>query len=179
VQITADLDHLLRTTTGAFRDVLHAVLDADAALARVVLKGSAARRDLVRAASDDPRARPWVPAPQLGEQLQFVADVARVGDLVDELARHVVADDDPVSLTPARRMEVAVLLDAGGRRLQQPGRVLAGPSGPVMDPAYRGCGAALFEVADHGGRDASSVVETCGVLAAVLLQASRHATRAA
>ncbi|MXG90555.1 hypothetical protein [Nocardioides flavescens] len=176
MQITADLDHLLRETASAFRDVLHAVLDDDLGRARSVLAASAVRRDLARAATDELRARPFVPAPQLCAQLQFVADVSRVGDLVDDLARQVVRADDAVELTPARRMEVAVLLDAGGRRLQQ---LLAGPAGPVMDPAYRGCGAALFEVADHGGRDASSVVETCGVLAAVLLQASRHASRAA
>jgi len=174
--MTVDLDLLLRETAGGFRDVLHAVLDEDPARARGVLLASSVRRELVRADSDELSARPWVPAPQLCAQLQFVADVARVGDLVDDLARQVVRADDAVELTPTRRMEVAVLLDTGGRRLRQ---LMAGPSAPVMDPAYRGCGAALFEVTDHGGRDASSLVETCGVLAAVLLQASRHASRAA
>lgn len=176
MHITADLDALIRSTAGAFRAVLHAVLDEDAGSAREVLEGSAARRRLVAAAGEDLRAQPWVPAPQLGEQLQFVDDLGRVGDLVDRLARHVVAADDPVVLTPARRTEVAVLLDAGGRRLAQ---LLAGPSGPALDPAYRGCGSALFEVADHGGRDASVVVMCCGDLAAELLRASRHAARAA
>ncbi|QIG43844.1 hypothetical protein G5V58_14660 [Nocardioides anomalus] len=174
--MTADLDALLRTTSAAFCDVLHAVLDDDVPRAREVLKGSATRRRLVATAGDDLRSHPWVPAPQLNDQLQFVDDIRRVGDLVDQLARHVVAADDRVAVTPARRMEVAVLLDAGHRRLHQ---LLAGPSGPAMDPAYRHCGAALFEVADHGGRDASVVVEACGALAALLLQASRHATRAA
>jgi hypothetical protein len=33
--------------------------------------------------------------------------------------------------------------------------------------------------ADHGGRDASAVLQLCGALAVTLLQASRHAARAA
>ncbi|WP_345455052.1 hypothetical protein [Nocardioides marinquilinus] len=176
MNITADLDVLLRSTDRAFREALHAVLDDDVPRAREVLRGSAGRRRLAAAAADELRSRPWVPAPQLTEQLQFVDDLRRIGDLVDHVARHVVAAEDPVALTPSRRTEVTVLLDAGGRRLRQ---LQAGPSGPALDPAYRGCGAALFEVADHGGRDASAVVGTCGALAVLLLQASRHAMRAA
>jgi hypothetical protein len=174
--MTADLDALLRGTSQAFCDALRAVLDADPAQAREVLRGSAPRRRLVAAAGAELRSHPWVPAPQLVDQLRFVDDIGRVGDLVDQLARHVVAHDDPVELTAARRAEVAALLEAGHRRLHQ---LLAGPSGPALDPAYRHCGAALFEVADHGGRDSSVVVETCGALAALLLEASRHAMRAA
>jgi hypothetical protein len=176
VFITADLDVLLRATDRAFCEALHAVLDDDVPRAREVLKGSAGRRRLAAAAADELRERPWVPAPQLAEQLQFVDDVRRIGDLVDHVARHVVAADDPVALTPSRRVEVTVLLDAGGRRLRQ---LQAGPAGPALDPGYRGCGAALFEVADHGGRDASAVIGCCGALAVLLLQASRHAMRAA
>ena len=176
MNITADLDLLLRSTAGALRDALLAVLDDDVARARGVLHGSAARRRLVTSAEDDLRAHPWVPAPQLHAQLQFVADLGRVGELVDLVARHVVAADDPVVLTPARRVEVTALLEAGEARLRQ---LLVGPSGPAMDPAYRGCGTTLFQVVDHAGGDDSVVVGTCGALAAVLLQASRHATRAA
>ncbi|NYG57275.1 hypothetical protein BJ980_000198 [Nocardioides daedukensis] len=174
--ITPDFDRALFSTADAFCDTLHAVLDEDLHRAREVLKGSAVRRRLVRAAVDSVRDQAWVPARQLNERLQFVDDVSRANALIDQLARRVVSRDDPVSLTPARRMEVAVLLDAGGRRLRQ---LADGPVGPALDPAYRGCGAALFEVADHGERDASLTIALCGALAVVLLQASRHATRAA
>lgn len=172
----ASVDHLLRSTTDAFHGALHAVLEDDVHRARQVLKDSATRRLLAETAGDAIRTHVLVPAPRLADQLQFVADITQVGRLVDELARQVVEAEDRLALSPTQRLEVAVLLDAGERRLRQ---LTEGPVGPSMDPAYRGCGSALFEVADHGGRDSSSVVMVCAALAVVLLQASRHATRAA
>jgi hypothetical protein len=173
---TSHLAALLDSTGSAFGSTLHAALDDDRHAARDVLRGSAARRELLHAAQDAVRERSWVPAPQLANELQFVADIGRVGDLVDHLARHIVAGGDRRPLTPARRMEIAVLLDAGGRRLRQ---LADGPIGPGLDPSYRGCGSALFEVADRGARDRSATVVLCAALAVLLLQASRHAARAA
>ena len=69
-----------------------------------------------------------------------------------------------------------MLLDAGDRRLRQ---LADGPIGPALDPAYRGCGSALFEVADHAVHDRSATLVLCSELATTLLQASRHASRAA
>ena len=124
----ADIDTLLHTTDDAFCATLHAVLEDDRHAAREVLHGSAARRATLSAAQDSLRERTWVPGPQLANELQFVADIGRVGEVVDHLARHVVGGADRRPLTPARRMEVAVL---------------------------------------------------CAALAVLLLQASRHAARAA
>ncbi len=172
----AEIDHLLRTTSEAFRAALHAVLDGDKQAARDVLHRSAGRRALVTAARDTLTGRAWVPAPQLANELQFVADIGRVGELVDQLARQVVAGVEHEPLSPTRRLEVSVLLDAGTRRLRQ---LADGPIGPGLDPEYRGCGCALFEVADRGAHDRSSTMARCSALAATLLQASRHAARAA
>jgi hypothetical protein len=172
----SEIDALLRSTDDAFRATLHAVLEGDRHAAREVLHGSAARRAVLIAAQDALRARSWVPAPQLANELQYVADVGRIGAIVDQVARHVVEGGERRPLTPARRMEVAVLLDAGGRRLHQ---LADGPVGPGLDPSYRGTGSALFEVADRGARDRSATVVLCAALAVTLLQASRHAARAA
>ena len=171
-----DVALLLRATTHAFESALHAVLAGDKHAARQVLRGSTARRAALQAAQDTVRARAWVPLPTKVEHLQFVADLGRVGDLVDHLARNVVAGGDPHPLSPSLRMMLAVLLDAGGRRL----RALAdGPVGPGLDPAHRGCGRTLFEVADRGTHDSSRTAALCSATAVVLLQASRHAARAA
>ena len=174
MNLTSDHDRLLRSTEDAFSATLHALLDEDAHAARGVLRGSAPRRRLLAATQAAVREQRWVPGPQLGNELQYVADLGRVNQLVDVIARLVVAG--PPRLSPACRMEVAVLLDAGGRRLRQ---LQDGPVGPGLDPSYRGCGGALFEVADYGGRDASAVLQLCGAVAVTLLQASRHAARAA
>lgn len=177
MHITADLDLLLRDVATAFRDVLRALLDDDRPGALLVLDRAGVRRAHAAAAREDLRSHPWVPSPQVAEQLGVVDDVERIGALVDSLARAVAAGDDPFDLTPARRMEVAVLLDAGGRRWRQ---LLAGPAGRVGDAAaYRECGAALFEVADHTAQDRSTRLAVCGELALLLLQTSRHAVRAA
>jgi hypothetical protein len=174
VNHSSDHDRLLHSTADAFTATLHALLDEDAHTARGVLRGSAPRRRLLAATQAVVREQHWAPGPQLGTELQYLADLGRVNQLVDVIARLVVTG--PPALTPAHCMEVAVLLDAGSRRLRQ---LQDGPVGPGLDPSYRGCGGALFEVADHGGRDASAVLQLCGALALTLLQASRHAARAA
>jgi hypothetical protein len=170
----ADQVRFIQSIRDAFAAALRAVLDGDAHAAREVLRGSAHRRRLLAATQSAIRARPWAPGPQLENELQYVADLGRVGQLVDELARLVVEGEPPP--TPTRQMELAVLLDAGTRRLTQ---LLDRPLGPGLDPAYRGCGGALFEVADHGGRDSCELMRLCGSLAVTLLHASRHAARAA
>ncbi len=175
MNLHAEIDDLLRTTDDAFCATLHAVLDGDREAARTVLRGSAVRRSQVTAAQEALRARRWVPGPQLASELQYVADVAHVGDLLDALARRAVAGR-PGHLSPVQRMEVSVLLDAGSRRIRQ---LRERPAGPGLDPAYRGCGCALFEVADRAVRDRSVTIVLCADLAAALLQASRHAARAA
>jgi hypothetical protein len=172
----AEIDALIRTTDEAFRATLHAALDGDRHAAREVLHGSAERRDLLAAAQRLLRARAWVPAPQRERELRFVVDVGHLGCLVDRLARHLVAGGDPIRLSPSRRMELAVLLDAGGRRFRQ---LADGPVGGSLDATYRGCAATLFEVADHAAHDRSTTVVLCGALAAGLLQASRHLASAA
>jgi hypothetical protein len=174
VNHSSDHDRLLHSVTDALTDALHAVLDEDVHAARGVLRGSAARRRLLAATQATVRDQRWIPGPQLGNELQYVADIGRLSQLVDAVARVVVVG--PPTLSPAARMEVAVLLDAGSRRLRQ---LQDGPVGPGLDPSYRGCGGALFEVADHGARDRSTVLRLCAALAVTLLQASRHAARAA
>ncbi|GAB3253169.1 hypothetical protein GCM10027425_12240 [Alteromonas gracilis] len=176
MNITADLDALIRTTSEDFRAALTAVLDQDVVPARVVLAGSERRRRLAEAAVEDLRAHPWVPAPQLGEQLRFVDDIVRLGEQVEELARTVVLDGVGAPLSASRREHVALLRDAGHRRLRQ---LLEGPRGPALDPEYRGCGAMLFEIVDHGDHEADVRLSRCCALAGLLLQASRHAMRAA
>ena len=172
----ADIDALIRATEEAFQATLHAVLDRDRHAAREVLRGSAHRRDLLLASQRTLRSRAWVPAPQLGQELRFVAEIGHLGGVVDRLARHVVAGGDPVRLSPSRRMEVAVLLDAGERRFRQ---LAEGAVAGGLDPSYRGCAAALFEVAERASRDRSMSIILCGALAAGLLQASRYAATAA
>ncbi|WP_122816263.1 hypothetical protein [Nocardioides pantholopis] len=172
----SDLHCLLSSTTRAFEKTLRAVLDGDKPAARQVLRGSAGRRRARAAASDAVRTKVWVPVPLLVEQLQFVADLGRVGDLVDQLARHVVGGGDSTPLSPARRMEVTVLLDAGRRRLRQ---LDDGPVAAGLEPGYRSCGDDIREVAHRCSRDRSATLALCSALAATLLHASRHATRAA
>jgi len=171
-----DLHDLLSSTTRAFEKTLHAVLDGDKPAARQVLRGSPGRRRARAVVTDLVRAQPHVPMPRLLDELQFVADLGRVGDLVDLLARHVVGGGDTVPLTPARRMEVTVLLDAGARRLRQ---LRDGALGPDLAPGYRSCGNALREVAVRGSGDRSATLTLCSALAVALGQASRHASRAA
>lgn len=172
----ADIDTLIRSTDQAFRATLHAVLDGDRHAARMVLHGSSQRRDLLAAATDVLRARAWVPAHQVAKEVRFVAEIGHLGDLVDQLARHVVAGGDPVRLAPSRRMEVAVLLDAGERRFRQ---LAEGPIAGGLDSAQRGCAATLFEIVDRASQDRSISIVLCGALAAGLLQASRRASAAA
>ena len=172
----ADLVQLLRLTTTAFESALHAVLDDDKRAAREVLRASADRRAARSAAQESVLANRWVPMPTKTERLRFVADVGQIGDLVDELARHVVTGGDTRPLCATHRLTVAVLIDAGGRRLRQ---LADSPVGPGVDPANRGCGGALFEVADQCGHDSSTTAGLCSTMAVVLLEASRHAARAA
>ena len=172
----ADLVQLLRLTTTAFEASLHAALDNDKHAARDVLHASAERRAALAAAEESVRATAWVPMPTKAERLRFVADVGQIGDLVDELARHVVTGGDTRPLGATHRLTVAVLIDAGGRRLRQ---LADSPVGPGVDPANRGCGGALFEVADQGAHDSSMTAGLCSTMAVVLLEASRHAARAA
>ncbi|HTW18325.1 MAG TPA: hypothetical protein VMF51_24590 [Nocardioides sp.] len=172
----ADVESLIRATDQAFQATLHAVLDGDRHGAREVLQGAAHRRGLVDTAQAALRARPWVPKPQLVAELRFVVEVGRLGDLVEDLARHVVSGSDPARLSPSRRLEVAALLDAGERRFHHlADGVIAGG----LDPTYRGCAATLYAVADRAGRDHSATVELCGGLAAGLLRVSRYAAAAA
>jgi hypothetical protein len=173
----ADLNRLLRCTTEAFQTVLRAVLDADRHAAREVLHGSAHRRALVEQTMHARAGHPWAPPPQVASELQFVSDIGEVGRLVDDLARQTAAAEDrELRLTPGQQMEVAVLLDAGSRRLR---RLTDGLLGPGLSADDRGCGSALFEVADHEALDRAEVVVLCAALATTLLQATRHAARAA
>lgn len=173
VNTSADLSHLLSSTTDAFGTSLHALLDADRHQARQVLRASLDRRTLAAETARACRDHAWVPAPQLHGELRYVADIARVGALCDDLAREIVGSDS-VRLLPTQRMEAAVLLDAGGQRLRQ---LADGAAGSASCHGYRRCGSALAEVADRGGRDRSTTMVLCGALAVVLLQASRHACR--
>lgn len=170
-----DLHDLLTSTTRAFEKTLHAVLDGDKPAARQVLRGSAGRRRTRAVVIDRIRTQPRAAMPRLLDELQFVADLGMVGDLIDQLARHVVGGGDTVPLSPARRMEVTVLLDAGARRLRQLDDALV----PGLEPDYRSCGNALREVAVRASTDRSATLALCAALAAALIHASRHASRAA
>ncbi|WP_182526813.1 hypothetical protein [Nocardioides dongkuii] len=172
----ADLAQLLRSTMHAFDATLRATLAGDEHAAGEVLRGSGARRGEQSAAREAVLARTWVPGPTKAEQLEYVADLGCVGELVDELARHVVAGGDPHALSPTNQLTVAVLLDAGGRRLRQ---LADSPVGPFLQPSHLGCGKTLLEVADHGTHGGSPTAALCAGLAAVLLRATRHASRAA
>jgi hypothetical protein len=174
VNHSADLDRLITSIRDAFATVVRAVIDADVPAAREVLRGSVNRRHLLAATQATIRARRSFPGPHLENELEYVADLGQVGRLVDDLARLIVQGEPRP--TPTQQMELAVLLDAGSRRLTQ---LLDGPVGPGLDPAYRGCGGELFEVADRSGRDSCELMRLCGSLAVTLLHASRHAARAA
>jgi hypothetical protein len=172
-----DLDSLARATGRAFDAVLRALLGRDKHTAREVLRDSAARRLLAASAKESLRTSA-VPAQAVADQLKLVTDIGRIGQIIDHLARRVLDDGDPVSLSPTARLEVAVLLDAGGCRLRELTE-WSRTHGLGADPAHRRSGSALFEVADRACHDPSVSMRLCAGLAVTLLQASRHAARAA
>lgn len=170
----ADVDALLRSTSQAFHATVRAALAGDRDHAAEVLAGAPARGELVRTASDSLRARTWVPAPQLRRELQFVAGIAHLASLIDQLADRVAAGgSQPPS--PWLTLELSVLLDTGDRRFRQ---LLDAGCTADLDPTYRGCAAALFEVVDHAAGDQSPTAALCGALATALLQVSRQAAAA-
>ncbi len=83
----ADVDALVRSTRSALQRCLRAVLDGDADAAGEVLETGPARRALRTEAELTLRSRAWVPAPQVQEELRFVAAVGHVDALLDDLAR--------------------------------------------------------------------------------------------
>lgn len=171
-----DSEELLRSTTRTFEKVLRAVLDGDKAAARQVLRGSSGRRKAEAAVSDLVRANESVPMRHRMSELQFVADIGHVGDLLDQLARHVIGGGDSIPLDPARRKEITGLLDAGSCRLRQ---LTIGPHCSGTESRYLICGSSLREVATRGSRDRSATLALCSALASTLLKASCHAARAA
>lgn len=181
---TAEVDALLRHVADAFRATLHATLDGDRDGAREVADGTAGRRGLADAAHAMLTARRWVPAPQLERERAFVDGVDRIGELVEDLAA-AVADGALHALTPTAQLELTVLLDVGDRRLRQ---LIDGAVTPEAHATYRGCAAALIDIAGHSAGDptgdpalrtaGASVTARCSLLAAALLVAGRQAAAA-
>lgn len=182
------LADLLELTADAWHDTLDAVVFHDSAIARRVLAGARERR------ATAVLARSWAHA-QLSEArirltahrlvrsvntLQLVADVERLEQLIVATARRVLSGR--AHLAPDLRPEVATLGRAGAQRLHD---LAQGRRSGLLDTAYLACGRELDEVsrclARHARADRrpDEAVGLCAALTSGVLEASRHASRAA
>lgn len=186
--IHADLTLLVHATNEAFESALSALLHRDSSVAREVLHGASVRRDLVSASRESARANDHTSPYTRAEQLELVGDLARIGELAEFVSRRVLEGGEPSTLTPAGRLEVSVILDAGGSRLRGLADDLGGPgpdpayaagSGRRFDSSHPSSVVALFDVIDRASRDRSVTMRLCAAMAVTVLTASRHAARAA
>ncbi|WP_426242056.1 hypothetical protein [Nocardioides sp. LHG3406-4] len=181
-------EKLLRLTAQAWSDALAALLDSDPDAARRVLRGSRARRSAVGAAQTYVRREVAIGEVhghclvQAFNSLQLVADISHIEDLLIHLARRVLAHRE--SLPAPDQPDVDALRRAGAHRLND---LADGLSTPVMDSDYLLCGCELIDVLERlvqriqepGSTSHGTSAGLCVALAASLLEASRHATRAA
>jgi hypothetical protein len=188
-----DLDKLAILTADALESVVEAALSRDVAAARRVLRRSGARRSAGSLAEARVRQGLAQCPPRTGNlravasTLQLIADLGRVGDLVDILARQTAATTGPRRVPQLLRRDLMTVGGVGAHWVRQ---LAKGISGPAMDPGYLRAGCELRAVVDHltgleGNRGtalAAGPVMTatvCSALAEGVLTASRHAARAA
>jgi hypothetical protein len=175
---------LLDTLATALGDVVRASLDADREAARRVLRRGG-RRTLVAAAEVQARRDIVGSAGRrqaATHRLLLVADAARASRLVDHLARLVLTGRVDGGIAAAHTEALVMLARFGEERLHQ---LAEGPVGPGLDRQFVRCGRCLVDAADRldhavpGRRDESPAVACCAALAHTVLQAPRHALRAA
>lgn len=181
------LQAVLRLTARAWSETLIALAEGDRAAARAVLRGDRLRRRAVREAHDAASVR--LSAERRAAQrlvsascaVHLVADTARIERLLVHLARHVVAGEQLPATIDVE--QVRHLADLGERRLRRLSERIGGVN-LLAEPTDRGELIALFdelvEIAHRtpaGSR--SNICGICAALAGSLLEASRHAARAA
>jgi phosphate uptake regulator len=180
------LVQLLDLTAAALSDALDAVVHLDRHSARRVLAGARERRAAAVEARNEAQARLAssrivLTAHRLIRSVntvQLVADLERLEELIVATARQVLAGR--AHLPSDLRPEVATLARAGAQRLHD----LADHC-RHHDATYLACGRDLHEVltclARHARapRRSEEAVGLCAALASGVLEASRHAGRAA
>lgn len=175
---------LLDAVASSIGAVVRAVLDDDRDTARQILRDGARRQALVEAAqhrtlqlivgSADRRTA--------AQSLLLVSDVARASRLVDDLARLVLMGRAAGEVSDSRREALLLVARFGEERFHQ---LADGVGGPGLDREFVRCGQCLLAAAerldglDAAGRAGTPVVPCCAALATTVLQASRHALRAA
>ena len=182
----ADPHHqLLDSLATALGDIVRASIDADRDAARRVLRDGAHRHTLVAAAELQARrdiVGSVVRRQAATHRLLLVADAARASRLVDHLARLVLTGRVDGGIGVAHTEALVLLARFGEERLHQ---LADGPTGPALDREFVRCGRCLIDAADRldharpGHRGESPAVACCAALAHTVLQASRHALRAA
>lgn len=183
-----ELAELLELTSDAWRDALDAVVFHDCEVARRVLAGArerrvAAVRARARAQAQLSEARIVLTARRLVRSvntLQLVADVERLEQLIVATARRVLSGR--AHLAQDLRPEVATLGRAGAQRLHD---LALGRRPGLLEADYLACGRELDEVSQCLARHARAhrrpdeAVGLCAALTSGVLEASRHAARAA
>ncbi|MBS2940096.1 hypothetical protein KDN32_20360 [Nocardioides sp. J2M5] len=185
---TTELACLLELTSSAWRDALDAVVFHDCEVARRVLAGARERRvAAVRARAcaqaQLSEARIVLTARRLVRSVntvQLIGDVERLEQLIVATARRVLSGR--AHLDQDLRPEVAVLGRAGAQRLHD---LALGRRPGLRDADYLACGRELDEVSQCLARHARALrrpdgaVGLCAALTSGVLEASRHASRAA
>lgn len=183
-----DLAECLELTAGAWRDAIDALVFDDCDAARRVLAGArdrraAAVRARVGAQSHLSQARVVLTAHRLVRAVntvQLVADVERLEQLVVATARRVLSGRGHVA--QHLRPEVATLGRAGAQRLHD---LAMGRRHGFHDADYLACGEELHEVSTclarhaRASRRGDEATRLCVALTSCVLEASRHASRAA
>jgi hypothetical protein len=176
---------LLELTAEAWTDALDAVVHHDRVAARRVLAGARERRAAavharVEAQARLAEARIVLTARRLVRTVntvQLVCDVERLEQLIVVAARRVLSGR--AHLASDLRPDVAILCREGARRLHD----LADHA--CQGAGYLDCGRQLREVLENLARHARSprrsdgAAELCAALTSSVLEASRHASRAA
>lgn len=176
---------LLDSLATALGDVVRASLDVDRDAARRVLHDGARRHALVAAAQEQARREivgSAVTRRTATQRLLLVSDVARACRLVDHLARLVLTRRLDAGWGVAHAEALVLLARFGEERLHQ---LAEAPAGPGLDREFVRCGLCLLDAAERlahptpGGRSDAPAVACCAALVDTVLQASRHALRAA
>ncbi|MDO9457336.1 hypothetical protein [Nocardioides sp.] len=175
---------LLDAVATSIGTVVRAVLDDDRETARRVLRDGAHRHALVGAAEDRVRRAIVGSADRrtAAQQLLLVGDVARASRLVDDLARLVLLGRVEGGVSASRREALLLVARFGEERLHQ---LADGVGGPGLDREFVRCGRCLLDAAERldtaraTTRPLNPAIPCCAALATSVLQASRHALRAA
>ena len=123
----------------------------------------------------------------IASSLQLIAALGHIGDLIDTLARHIVAGDLPRPIPQVLRRDVTTVGRAGAHRLRQ---LAEGLPTPAMDAGYLNAGSELRAVVGRlanlgcglgpvSGPGRAMAPAAFAALAEAVLVASRHAARAA